>query len=97
VCIRREHHPLCGRSLAVYGWTHRHGRLELILVLPDGSKSMVPADWTDLVEEINPGSNAEVFGDLASISQLLRVRVVVDSLLARQREQQQREAQDSAT
>jgi hypothetical protein len=95
VCIRREHHPLCGRSLAVYGWTHRHGRLELILVLPDGSKSMVPADWTDLAEEIDPGSNAEVSGDLASADQLLHVRAVVDALLARQRENPRRH--DSAT
>ena len=26
----------------------RRGRLELILVLPDGSHLMVPAAWTDL-------------------------------------------------
>ena len=27
---------------------HRRGRLELILILPDGSHLMVPAVWTDL-------------------------------------------------
>ena len=26
----------------------RHGHLELLLVLPDGSKSLLPAAWTDL-------------------------------------------------
>ncbi|MGA8249956.1 MAG: hypothetical protein ACLP3C_02315 [Mycobacterium sp.] len=25
----------------------RHGAVELLLVLPDGSKSLVPAAWTD--------------------------------------------------
>jgi hypothetical protein len=29
------------------GSLRRHGRLELLLVLPDGSKSLVPAAWTD--------------------------------------------------
>ena len=30
------------------GWMHRHGSLELLLVLPDGTKSLIPAEWTDL-------------------------------------------------
>lgn len=29
------------------GSLRRHGRLELSLVLPDGSKSLVPETWTD--------------------------------------------------
>jgi hypothetical protein len=27
---------------------HRQGRLHLVLILPDGSKSLIPVDWTDL-------------------------------------------------
>jgi hypothetical protein len=96
VRIRREHHPLQGRSLAVYGWTHRHGRLVLILVLPDGSKSLVPAGWTDLAQEITSASEVEASGSLASVSQLLRVRAVVDALLARKQESEKSEAHDSA-
>ena len=28
------------------GWMRRHGQLELLLVLPDGSKRLIPAAWT---------------------------------------------------
>ena len=57
----------------------RGGRLELILVLPDGSTLLVPAAWTDLrsapdlVEE----------GALASLDDLLAVRRVLEPLLDR--------------
>jgi hypothetical protein len=83
VCVRREHHPLFGKSLAVYGWTHRHGRLELILVLPDGSKALLPASWTDLAPEIARAPEPQPAGSLASVSQLLHARAVIDGLLAR--------------
>jgi len=41
--VTRPRHPLEGLSLPVLGRLRRHGRLELLLVLPDGSKSMIPA------------------------------------------------------
>jgi len=84
VFVRREHHPLLGKQLLVYGWMRRHGRLDLILVLPDGSKSLVPASWTDLDPQIAGRPEPEPSGGLASVSQLLRARAVVDALLARQ-------------
>ena len=87
MCVRREHHPLFEKSLSVYGWMRRHGRLDLILVLPDGSKSLVPGSWTDLDPEIAGAPEPEPSGGMASVSQLLRVRAVVDALLARQRGQ----------
>jgi hypothetical protein len=87
VCVRREHHPLFGRWLPVYGWMRRHGRLDLILVLPDGSKSLMPASWTDLDPQIAGAPEPEPSGGMASVSQLLRARAVVDALLARQRGQ----------
>ncbi len=83
MCVRRPHHPLFGKSLRVYGWTHRHGRLELILVLPDGSKALLPASWTDLALEMVGVPEAEPSGSLASVSELLRARAVIDALLAR--------------
>ena len=46
VVITRPRHPLEGRELRVLGGMHRHGRLELLLVLPDGSKRLIPAEWT---------------------------------------------------
>ena len=30
------------------GGMRRHGPLELLVVLPDGSKRLIPAEWTDL-------------------------------------------------
>jgi hypothetical protein len=47
VVITRQRHPLVDRSLRVLGQTRRDGRLELLLVLPDCSKSLIPAAWTD--------------------------------------------------
>ena len=44
--ITRPRHPLDGRELRVLGGMRRHGRLELLLVLPDGSKRLIPAEWT---------------------------------------------------
>ena len=46
VVITRPRHPLAGRELRVLGGMRRHGRLELLLVLPDGSKRLIPAEWT---------------------------------------------------
>ncbi len=48
VVVTRRRHPLEGQSLRELGRMRRHGRLELLLVLPDGSKSLIPAAWTDL-------------------------------------------------
>ena len=46
VLVTRPRHPLEGRELRVLGGMRRHGRLELLLVLPDGSKRLIPAEWT---------------------------------------------------
>jgi hypothetical protein len=43
VAITRPRHPLQGRRPTVLGRMHRHGRLELVLVLSDGSKSLIPS------------------------------------------------------
>ena len=57
----------------------RRGRLELILVLPDGSHLMVPAAWTDLKGTVVPPEA----GALASLEDLLAARRVLDPLLER--------------
>ena len=54
----------------------RRGRLELILVLPDGSTLLVPAAWTDL----QPARVPAEAGTLASLGDLLAARRVVDRL-----------------
>src|SRR5437667_10600974 len=60
VTIVRAGHPFEGKSLAVLRAIHRHGRLYLLLILPDGSKSLIPADWTDIAPTVLPlGAIAE--------------------------------------
>ena len=76
--IVRPHHPFEGQDLVVVSVMHRHNNLELCLVLPDGSKSLIPAAWTDL--ERIPERQGES-GTLGSLSDLLHARAVVDRLV----------------
>ena len=52
--------------------------MQFVLTLPDGSKSLVPADWTDF--RANKPSVASLIG---SPDDLLRLRGLVDALLRR--------------
>ena len=62
---------------------HRKGQLLLVLILPDGSKSLIPADWTDLASPIQIFSAAGATATLGSLENLLHARAVVDALLGR--------------
>ena len=55
VRLTRPRHPFEGRQLPVLGSMLRHGAMELLVVLPDGSKRLIPAAWTDL--ESPPGGD----------------------------------------
>jgi Family of unknown function (DUF5372) len=48
VTVIRPRHPFEGKSLDVFRVMKCKGRLLLTLILPHGSKSLIPADWTDL-------------------------------------------------
>ena len=54
VTLTRPRHPFEGRSLRVLGSMRRHGVRELLVVLPDGSKRLIPAAWTDLGQAAGP-------------------------------------------
>src|SRR5262249_31623089 len=45
--IIRERHPFEGRTLSVLSSSRRRGVWHLLVILPDGSRSLVPAAWTD--------------------------------------------------
>src|SRR5215217_4788770 len=45
VTITRPHHPFEGRALEVLRQVRMPAGLQLVLFLPDGSKSLIPADW----------------------------------------------------
>jgi hypothetical protein len=63
-----------GPLARVDGWMRRPARLELILMLSDGSHLMVPAAWTDLRATTGP---AEV-GTVGPLDDLLSARRVLD-------------------
>ncbi|MGH2715464.1 MAG: DUF5372 family protein [Thermoleophilaceae bacterium] len=81
--IVRARHPLEGRSLELIGWMRRGGSLGLILVLPDGSRALIAAAWTDLEAPATPARA----GTLASLEDLLRARRLVGGLCAGPREE----------
>src|SRR4051794_41814344 len=59
----------------------RHGAVELLLVLPDGSKSLVPAAWTDADPPAAEGAASAV--TLGSLSDLLQACDLVADLAER--------------
>src|SRR6202034_4653383 len=78
--IVRRRHPFEGQALQVFGWMRKHGQLELCLVLPDGSKSLIPASWTDVGFEAERQNGPEILG---SLTDLLHTRAIVDGLIHR--------------
>ena len=69
-------------ALDVLGWVHRGGELQLTLVLPDGTRSLIPAAWTDLKVPNESTKHAQP-ALLASCTQLLHARTIVDALRRR--------------
>ena len=82
VRVTRAHHALAGKVLEVFGQLTRRGQRHLILVLPDGTRSYVPAAWTDLDCPGAPVNSGEVSG-VARVPDLLHARQRVDALLRR--------------
>src|SRR5207245_11511 len=81
VTLTRRRHPFEGRSLQVLGSMRRHGAAELLVVLPDGSKRLIPAAWTDLEQPAGGGDDA--VATLGSVPDLLGLSVLVSGLTAR--------------
>jgi hypothetical protein len=81
VTLTRRRHPFEGRSLRVLGSMRRHGAAELLVVLPDGSKRLIPAAWTDLEQPAAAGGDAAA--TLGSVPDLLQLSALVSGLSAR--------------
>lgn len=86
VTITRCRDPLEGQSLRVLGRLRRRGGVELLVVLPDGSKRLIPAARTDL--QTGNGGGAATLG---SLGDLLAACALVSALSARQTEQAARQ------
>ena len=91
VVITQARHPLEGRDLRVLGWMRRLGRLELMLELPDGSKRLIPAEWTSQPGDPDPGPAA---GTLGGTADLLGLSVLVSALCTRSRADREQAARN---
>ena len=67
VTVTRARHPMEGRDLRVLGWMRRPARLELMLELPDGSKRLIPAEWTSQHDDPDPGPGTGTLGRTADL------------------------------
>jgi hypothetical protein len=84
--VIRNRHPLQGKQLEVFNTVHRKGILYLVLVLPDGSKSMIPAQWTDYPtdepkQQVDFSRVREQAGQIGTSVELLHLRRIVDGLI----------------
>jgi len=87
-----------GQSLVVLGHFRRHGRLELLVVLGDGSKRLIPAEWTDHDQPettAREGVCTAVPQTLGTTADLLVVCGLVSALLAREAGDGQQAARQS--
>src|SRR6266536_1477211 len=68
----------------------------VLVVLPDGSKSLIPAAWTDL-HDADSGQQAQTTSGqtLASLAELLHASTLTQALLARIHDPQQAARQSS--
>jgi hypothetical protein len=71
-----------GQILPVTGRLRRHGRLELLVVLPDGTSRLIPQAWTDDGDGDGDGTGA-AGATLGSVSDLLASCVLIAELRAR--------------
>ena len=92
VVVTRPRHPLEGESLQVLGRRRRRGEVELLVVLPDGSKTLLPAAWTDLEPAVAACEPA-----VGSLTDLLDAVALVAALLTRQRQEGEQTARQPPT
>ena len=77
VRVTRSRDVLEGQILPVTGRLRRHGRVELLVVLPDGTSRLIPQAWTD---DGDGGGTGAAGAALGSVSDLLAACVLVAAL-----------------
>jgi hypothetical protein len=91
VTITRERHAFEGQSLTVINSIRRRGDLLLLVSLPDGSRSLIPARWSDWRKEGGGDDgddsplpdDAAGSRDLGRLSDLLHLSRVFDAFRRR--------------
>jgi hypothetical protein len=56
--------------------------LHWVLILPDGSRTLIPVEWTEVGSSTRQTAN-QTAASLASLEDLLRLRTIVDALQRR--------------
>src|SRR2546423_7505031 len=87
VTVTRRKDPLDGQRVRVLGRLRRHGVAELLVVVPDGSKRMIPQSWTDAQP-----AGCDVTATLAGLGDLLAICVLVAALSGSRQEQAARQS-----
>jgi hypothetical protein len=65
------------------GTLERRSTLFVLVVLPDGSRSLIPATWTDWNAAAHGSQRSQREPCLASLTDLLHARAIVDALVGR--------------
>ena len=81
-----RHHELFGATLKVHGWQHMEGQLHLRVTLCDGSRGLLPAAWTDLLDNQLDGDSELLFGAAA----VRALRAVLEPLQGRRKRPRRR-------
>jgi len=83
VTVIRKRHVFEGQTLAVISRIKRRGVLLVVVILPNGSRSLIPAAWTDWRDaDASPSvEDIEDTSSLGKLGDLLQLRTVIgDSL-----------------
>ena len=86
--IIRERHAFEGQTLAVISSIKRRGVLLVLVILPNGSRTLIPASWTDWIDhhdtETSSSSDDVIRAPaLGKFGDLLQLRKVIDALQRR--------------
>jgi hypothetical protein len=81
VVITRKRHPFEGRSLATITSIRRRGVRLVLVILPNGTRSLIPVAWTDW--NVEPASPFHISYDLGRLDDLLHLRALINAFLSR--------------
>src|SRR5215468_1201150 len=98
VVVTRERHPFEGHSLAVITSIRRRGVRLVLVVLPNGTRSLIPVAWTDWNGEQSAeiAADSHFSHDLGRLDELLHLRAIINALLSRPAESAPHEGSSDA-
>jgi hypothetical protein len=84
VRITRRRDPMEGERVGVLRrWRRKHGGMDLLVVLPNGRKRLVPQAWTDADPAAGTDVDEDVAATLATVQDLSAAVVIVSALSRR--------------